>query len=52
MNKVSSAKSFAKYTLKEATGLLKENKQNVDKLTMMTFTNKDNVLECKYLICK
>lgn len=41
-------KAFLKYNIKESAGLKLESKF-ANKLSMMTFTNKDNVLECKYL---
>lgn len=41
-------KTFLKYNIKESAGLKLESKF-ANKLSMMTFTNKDNVLECKYL---
>lgn len=41
-------KLFLKYNIKESAGLKLESKF-ADRLSMMTFTNKDNVLECKYL---
>ena len=45
---IQKGKSFLKYSIKESAGLKLESKF-ADKLSMMTFTNKDNVLECKYL---
>lgn len=43
-----SGKAFTKYAMNETTGTKLESK-NSTRLSMMTFTNKDNVLECKYL---
>lgn len=51
MTKVQSGKSFNKYTLKEAKGLIKESKNDNKKITMMTFNNK-NIMECRYLLKK
>ncbi len=51
MAKVQSGKSFNKYTLKEAKGLIKESKNDNKKITMMTFNNK-NIMECRYLLKK
>ena len=51
MTKVQSGKSFNKYTLKEAKGLIKESKNGNKKITMMTFNNK-NIMECRYLLKK
>lgn len=52
MAKFKEGKSFTKYTLKESKGLVTESKEESPKLTMMTFTNKENKLECKYVIKK
>jgi len=52
MLKAQSGKSFIKYTLKESKGLMKEHKVNDSKITMMTFKNKQNILECRYLLKK
>ena len=52
MLKTQSGKSFIKYTLKESKGLMKEHKGNDSKITMMTFKNKQNILECRYLLKK
>lgn len=52
MLKAQSGKSFIKYTLKESKGLMKEHKGNDSKITMMTFKNKQNILECRYLLKK
>ena len=52
MTRTQMGKSFNKYTLKEAKGLVKESKDVDKKLTMMTFTNRQNVLECRYLLKK
>lgn len=41
-------KSFTKYSINECTSLKLESVDST-RLSMMTFTNKDNVLECKYL---
>lgn len=43
-----SGKTFTKYAMNESTGTKLESKEST-RLSMMTFTNKDNVLECKYL---
>lgn len=52
MRKVQSGKSFNKFELTEAKGLKRESKNRSSKVTMMTFTNKQNVLECRYIISK
>lgn len=41
-------KTFTKYSINECTSLKLESVDST-RLSMMTFTNKDNVLECKYL---
>lgn len=50
MKKLNQTKSFAKYEMKNYKGLLRESKNST--LKMMTRVNKDNVLECKYVITK
>lgn len=40
-------KKFTKYDIKEATGCKEESLNNTN-LSLLTFTNKDNILECKY----
>lgn len=52
MHKVQEGRTFNKYTLKNAVGLIKESKDTDTKLNMVTFTNKQNVLECRYFIKK
>lgn len=52
MHKVQEGRTFNKYTLKDAVGLIKESKDTDTKLNMVTFTNKQNVLECRYFIKK
>lgn len=51
MVKIQNGTAFSKYVIKEAKGL-KEAKGNDTKLTMMTYKNKHNVLECKYIVKK
>ena len=50
MKKLKENKSFTKYELTNYKGLLKES--NNSTLKMMTMKNKDNILECKYIITK
>lgn len=52
MHKVQEGKLFNKYTLKEAKGLIKESRDTDTKLNMVVFTNKQNILECRYFIRK
>lgn len=52
MNKVQEGKTFNRYELKQAKGLVTEAVNKDKKLTMMTVTNKQNVLECRYVINK
>lgn len=52
MKKVQNGKSFTKYVLSESNNKLLESKNNNKQVIMMTNTNKDNVLECKYVIKK
>lgn len=50
--RIQTGKSFDKYEIVETKGLVKENKSNSTKITMTTFTNKQNVIECRYILCK
>lgn len=50
MKKLNETKSFTKYQMRNFKGLLRESKNST--LKMMTRVNKDNVLECKYVITK
>lgn len=52
MHKVQEGRQFNKYTVKDIKGLVKESKDTDTKLNMVTFTNKHNVLECRYFIKK
>lgn len=52
MKKVQNGKSFTKYVLSESNNKLLESKDSNKQVIMMTNTNKDNVLECKYVIKK
>ena len=52
MKQVQAGRSFTKYTLQESKGLIKESVNSEKQLTMMTFTGKNNILECKYIIEK
>ena len=47
MKKVQEGVKFQRYVLSNTNGLLKENKQN--NIYMMTYTNKDNIFECRYI---
>ena len=48
---IQKGKSFMKYNIKESTGLKLES-NNTTNLSLLTFTNKNNILECKYLKTK
>ena len=50
MKKIKQTESFIRYEMKNYTGLLKESKNST--LKMVTRVNKDNILECKYIITK
>lgn len=52
MKKIQTGKSFDKYEMINTVGLIKENKASDTKITMTTFTNKHNVIECRYILCK
>lgn len=51
MKKVTNGKNFTKYTIVESKGLLKESKDTNKALNLM-IQNKNNVLQCKYLMQK
>ena len=46
MKKVANNKNFTKYAIKENSKVKTESKSNI---TMLISTNKDNILECKYI---
>ena len=52
MKQIQTGKSFDKYELIETKGLVKENKANSNKVTMTTFTNKNHIIECRYILSK
>lgn len=52
LKQIQTGKSFDKYELIETKGLVKENKSNNNKVTMTTFKNKNNVIECRYILSK
>ena len=52
MKQVQNGKSFTKYVLSESNNKLLECKDSNKQVIMMTNTNKNNVLECKYVIKK
>lgn len=52
MKQIQTGKSFDKYEVIETKGLVKENKSDNTKTTMTTFTNKQNIIECRYILTK
>lgn len=52
LKQIQTGKSFDKYELIETKGLVKENKSNNNKVTITTFKNKNNVIECRYILSK
>ena len=52
LKQIQTGKSFDKYELIKTKGLVKENKSNNNKVTMTTFKNKNNVIECRYILSK
>lgn len=52
MKQIQTGKSFDKYEIVETKGLVKENKENNKKVTMTTFRNRNNIIECRYILSK
>lgn len=52
MKQIQTGKSFNKYELVETKGLIKETKENNKKITMTTFKNRNNIIECRYILSK
>ena len=51
MKKIQEGASFIKYTLKESKGLIKESRER-NTINMLAIRNKQNILECRYIISK
>ena len=52
LKQIQTGKSFDKYEVTEVKGIVTENKSNSTKTTLATFTNKQNIIECRYILCK
>lgn len=52
MKLIQKGASFNKYSVTETKGIVKENKANKSNVTLTTFKNKQNVIECKYILNK
>ena len=48
MLNIQKGSSFNKYKLKESKSIIVENKKESSEITMLTFKNKQNILECRY----